>query len=355
MSSVNVPQYVRVALQTDQWIQNGKFFTPDAHVMTFLQEEANRIAAYRIKSWQFFSPLDAIPAAAGLGSRQRWRFAFHSSPLCSFYWCRFVMAPGDATNPVGHVGFSHAGVSLETAEANFNYGNTPGPDTPNWLGVGTSPTNDGNVIVQLTPDTDYEAQIVDFDNARIQSVSIWEVTLPRDTDNGYLQSGVVAGGPIMDDQRAALVTLLRELWKEQGAPLLTFASDTDDTAPARGDATPANLIDPTFTGAPTASSPGAFLQLAYHSTIRRGTVPCVFKVYAACAPAGTGHVYLTDAAGTDLADIWITSSTPQWWTTTVDLPATDAKYDLRFAGGGVTLFGLEVVSVYAVSLYQYED
>ena len=76
-------------------------------------------------------------------------------------------------------------------------------------------------------------------------------------------------------------------------------------------------------------------------------MPYVFKAFGAM-PAGTGHVYLKDSTGAVLATININAAAQAWYSTTVNLPNTEAKYDVHYDGDGVN-----TVSVYAVQLYEY--
>ena len=55
-------------------------------------------------------------------------------------------------------------------------------------------------LFELDADTDYEVNVYDADNARTAAVCIFEVALQRDTTNGYIVNGVVAGQDIDDAQ-----------------------------------------------------------------------------------------------------------------------------------------------------------
>jgi hypothetical protein len=72
----------------------------------------------------------------------------------------------------------------------------------------------------------------------------------------------------------------------------------------------------------------------------------VFAAYGSNA-SGNGSVVLKDSSGTILATITVTA-TNGWDSTTVNLPATNAKYDIQYAGGA----GATQTNLYAVSLYQ---
>lgn len=351
MTALNIPPHRRKAKQTNYWVRNGPFFVPDATFHAFMASEANALCRWRGKSWSFFTPLASIPVGA-VASRPRWRFAFRSSSHAKYIWARFVMAQiGKSGDPYGQFSLGdnpNPALAAPICTGIYHWGGLTGGGQ--GLGQGFAVGNDGVATVAITPDTDYYVMISDEGESRIVACSIYELAAESDTANGYLAGGHVAGAPILDAHRGDVVSMLRTAWKVNAAPLISWASNTDATSPTRTSATVANLITPTVTGAPTAASPGFTLSLARKSTVRRSpNVPCVMKAYGKCAGAGTGHVYLTDSTGTDVADVTINSSTEQWFSTTFNLPSTDGKFDLRFKSDGANL-----LTVRAASVYQYE-
>lgn len=353
MSTVNIPNACRAAKRTRSYARNGNLIRPNAEFHAFLEQEANRIASLRVKSWNLIGAMTPFTAPTWytypvVGTppteRVRWRFAMHTSTHCDH------MLIHGAFKPISTVGYATVvfvpvgGGTTVTTQIDFGLDAgipvlTTGPDDLDFFQVPTA---------ALVADTAYEVKVSDNYGSRLVSMSISEVSKAADTANGYLGSAISNGAPILDEHRELITEMLRAAWISGAAPLWTFAPYGGGIT--RTSATVANLTDQTLTGAPTVAWPGAYLQLAHHSTERRVTVPCVFKAYGSCANVGNGHVYLTDASGNDLGDIEIDSSTPGWFTTTqVDLPATDAWYYLRVNGNGADL-----LTVDAVSLYQYE-
>ncbi len=346
MSTVIFPSTARVAMKSLGRFRNGMY--PDADPVAFLQQEANRIVAYRGKSWSVCAPMEAPPAGGG-ASRTRWRMFIHTSTHCRYVAVRVLSVPSNnAGNPISRVAFIIAGDPAPSATADFAYGATTADDVPDTIAVEQTRPLSGATLVDLLPDTDYEIHVDDIDNARTLAVCLFEVGLEHTTENGYIANGVVNGQNITDDHREQMTGVLRDAWLRNGAPIITWSSDVDSASPTRTSATIANLIDG-VTGSPTAAPAGFTLSLAHRGSLRRGAnIPCGMRVYGKCAGVGSGHVYLTNSAGTDVADCEIDLSTEQWFTTgAFDLPAVDGKYDLRFNSDGSNL-----LTVRAVSLYQ---
>lgn len=355
MTTVNIPQYARKALKTSQWMRNNLYV--DAYVQSFLAEETNRICRWRTKAISFSTPIDAIPAVTGT-SRSRWRAVYRATTFAKYLWIKFELArcnlgagAGGATgDPFGKLLVQDSGgATVGTAE--FHYGANPGvtvSDVPSEWGTGYVAITSGGSIVSLTPGTDYYLTVSDEQGARVISACVYEESAAGDTANGYLDGGVAAGGPIYDEDRGDMVTMLRDAWKHNAAGIWYWASHTDATAPSRTTNTGANLIDQTV-GFSAASHPGVTIDLANRSTIRRGTVPCAWYVYAKQAAGTGGTMKLVGISGGILATLTITSTTAQWYSTTVNLAASSDRWGLLVAGNNVN-----ATTFYASSLFQYE-
>jgi hypothetical protein len=125
VSNVNVPQYLRAALQTRKLIRNGAY--PDMAAQSWFDDETNRIVAYRTKSCSFSTAITRIPALSAT-SRPRWRGVIHTSSFAKYLWVKFVLAQvplgaggGSATgDPYGLLTVKDVGgTTLGTAEAHF--------------------------------------------------------------------------------------------------------------------------------------------------------------------------------------------------------------------------------------------
>lgn len=347
MTVVSAPYGARKPLLSKLVFRNGLY--PEAGRHSFVAEEANRVARYCTKSWHFTSPLLAVPAAGG-ASRTRWRAFIHTSPHCRYAYVRFLSLPSNnAGHPISRVSFTVSGDIAPSATADHAPGGITDDDGLDTISIGQQRTMSGFSLVDLTANTDYEIQVDDIDNARTLAVSIFEVSLAPDTDNGYAQSTFVAGQDILDVHREQLTVMERLLWKRSAAPLITWSCDGDsDAYVATGTK---NVIDGTSTTVTTAT-PGWTIDCRYRTTVRRASsgVPVIFRAYAKTA-ATTGAVYLKNSSGTILATCALSSATAAWVSSgAFYLPATLAKYDIH----GAVLTGLGNTTVYAASLYQHE-
>lgn len=349
MTLVNIPSVYRAAMTTSKRIYNGCY--PDASVMTLLQEEANRVVAYRVKQWTLASPVGSVPAAGG-SSRVRWNTYIHTSTHCAFAWVRFLAFPNGTTDSaITQVTFTVPGAGAPAATISFEHGSSTDSDVPDAISVGAARATDSSGFVDLLPDQDYEVRVYDNANARTLAVCIFEYALPHDTANGYIASGVVAGTPILDTDRAVMVPLLNAAWKVNGRPLFTWSCDTDSdvSVSASGDK---NVLDTSITTV-SSTSPGPLLNMTHQSTVRRASsgVPVIMRAYMKTSiVTATATVKLKDSAGSTLATCSTTSTTATWVSSgAFYLPETLAKYDVHV---GVT--GLGQGSCYAVALYSYE-
>lgn len=346
MTAVNFPSSARGALTTLKPFRNGRY--PDALYHSYVAEEANRVAFYCVKSWSFASPIASVPSAGGV-STTRWRAFIHTSTHCRYAWVRFLTMPSNNTGtPVSVAQFTPAGSGVPSAECSFYPGAQTDSDLVSTITPGQARTIYGGAFVDLDADTDYEIQIVDQDNCRTLAVSVFEIGLQRDTDNGYIENTFVGGQEILDTHRSSLIGLTRDIWLRNGAPLITYSSSTDATAYANTGTR--NILDASTTV--TTSTPGFTIDCRYRSTLRRASsgVPCIMRAYLKTA-ATTGAALLKDSSGATLATCTTSSATAAWVSSgAFYLPATTAKYDLY----GSTVAGLGNTTVYAVSVYQLE-
>jgi hypothetical protein len=320
-----------------------------------MQEETNHLLWVRSKQvgrWR--SPIQSVHTTNSAGSSlNRWRFVYHAGTHATRLYARMIAAraytDGTPAEPFVRL-LIELSDGTDVGTIDFHMSNVQrSSDTPNEWSETVLPLRDSNGdIVELTPDTDYYGTFIDFDGGRLISATVYETSLAADTDNGYLPDGPVAGSPVFDEDRGDLTTVLRNAWKRNAAALWHWAADTDALAPTNTTATDTNVIDASTSV--SAASAGATLDLRNRSTVRRTTVPCKLFVYGknTVGTGSSGQVQLKDSGGTNLVTINLTSTTAAWFSATVDLPATLAKYDVTFdTGAGTT-------TVYAFSLIQYE-
>lgn len=349
-------RHAKAPLEQHQYARNGKL--PNAFMQAELADHINHAARFRLKEVARFSSglVSGIPPGNSV-THTRWRFAFRPSPYMTTMHARAWMAPTESTTadaPHVRVVFNtDATATGEQAEIILSYGASPfDADTPSQL---VSMSN----IAQDSPgvDTDFSTgspayrddvlycDVQEWYGARCVGISIYEGELLTLTDP--CAEGVSIGRPIFDKDRQDAVTATRALWKQGAAHLFNWSVSLDSNVLTRTSATSINVVDNTST-AISAATPGYTLDLRNKSTLRRGTVPCVFTAYGSI-PSGSGTVLLKDSGGSTVATVTINDSFPQWFTTTVDLPATLSKYDVHYAGNGT-----QTVSVYAASLFQVE-
>lgn len=285
--------------------------------------------------WRSPGRVSSVVAAGG-ATRTRWRGAVHTGKFTVGMYVRVVMALSTgAVNP--YATFQLVGV--DTLE--FYYGSTLGTPTD-------APIEFGHFIqaINCSPNSDYEFEFADHDDSRLVSAVVYEQKAQSDTDEGYLPTQYAVTQPIYDALRQSLAPLATEMWTHSGGTHVHWSADTDAAARTRTSTTDINLLDNVSTSV-SANSLGWTLDNVYRNTASTTTVPYVFKALGKVAAGAGGHVYLKNSAGTVLATLTITATSPTWYSTTVSLPNTEAKYDVHFDGDGTNL-----CTVYAVSLYE---
>lgn len=344
---ITTSRTVSPPIQITRWIRNGKH--PNALLESMLGEAMNQAAMFRTKqpfSWSTISGAGGTPASAGAGSRNRWRFAFHTGPYTQAVNVIVMMQSqntGLDSDAYAQLDLTNAaGTTSET----FHYGNSPYASAT----YGIDAMAMVQKIVLVTPDTDYTGLFTDVDNGRIFSACVFELASLTQNFNGYLPQNFTAMGPIFSQYRENLATVGRNLWRRGAAHVLNFTSDVDANAPGTAGVTPLNILDTTVsTIDPT--TPGFTIDMTGKARLSQSTgVPVVMRVFANSA-VGTGSVFFKNSAGATLmsiADTWTPGQS--WQTVTGMLPAGVDKYDIQLAGDASFVF-----TVYAVSIYEYES
>jgi len=331
---LHVRRYVRNGL-----IPHAIFESEVGAALNFCGAVRNR----ELFSWGV--PLTSIPGAGG--DRVRWRAAAHTGPLLRRLRATICAArnDADALEPSCTIYVTNADQSVTYGSAEFVYGNNFGTapgNTPDEFGIGEL------IIGGVPADTDVYLRIDDNDHGRIVSVTIHEESKKLLASNGYLLPSVVSvGGPIDDARRGSSYALATSLWKRGAAHLFNWTVDLDASKITTTGGTFKNIVDNSSTSV-SAATPGWTLDLRYCRTLGQTTVPCVFKCYGSATVGDTAEVSLVDSGGSPVATISVNSPTNGWFSATVNLPATLAKYDVHYADpdGGT-------ISLGACSLYQY--
>jgi len=242
MTVINISKNAKAPIQTAQHVRNGKY--PGAELQNLIADRAGHSAYVRTKL-VYRSPgfiigtADAalIPASTS-GTRYRWRFPYHAGPYAKHLFVDFQLAAqdnGSATSPYGKLEISTSPTYATVLyAASMSWGSAPSAysDVPLNFGGGTTTLQDPATpsdltAVSVTPLTQYFGRFADIDYARIQSVAVWEVSLPPDTDNGYAPNTVGAGSPIFDEDRADPAEMGRKLWAYGAQTLWHWSVDTD--------------------------------------------------------------------------------------------------------------------------------
>lgn len=348
MTAVNVSLQVPSRLSHLRATRNGQIV--QASEQERIAVQTNQILRFRRKLLFASNGQLVAPLTSASGTINRWRFRCHLGYGTSGLVVQFLMGLHDRSAGNGdRYGklevFNTSDVSLGSTEAHF--GNTlvliPS-NTPNEFSASQ------HFIDGLTENTTIHGRFTNENDGRIIAASVWEYALTPDTVNGYAPSNYAINTPIYDADRSLPLTLLTNMWKRNGPHLFNFGVEQDSAAITNSTATDTNVIDNSSTSV-SASSPGPTFDLRFMRTLTKTTVDVVFAVFAKISVAGqTGQVKIKNAAGSTLGTVTVNSTTTQWYTTTVSLPATEAKYDFTFAASVV---GGNFITFYHLSVYAY--
>ncbi len=346
-------QYAKAPIEPSQFARNGQY--PDGFMQAELSDVANRCALFRLKQLACFGSYSQnVPSNGGDDERVRWRFRFVSSPYAAAIIFKASLAQGipesSSSRPRVRLRVANnAGTTQGDAELNFGASGANESNPEDLANIWTFVVSSGTTIWAPTANTAYQGTISDLDCGRVIGATVYEVSLNTDAP---FNAGHGLGTPILDLHRQELVAGtgasanggLRQMWKTQAAPLFQWTVQTAATARTRSSATAINVIDNAATAA-AADKPGYTLDLRNKSTIRRTTVPVTFYAYGADAVGTGGVVQIRDSTDTVVASI-TAMTTAGWYTTTADLPATLAKYDLFYKGDGTNTFTLSHICAY---------
>ena len=350
-ATIFVDPAVHPQIQPAAWCRNGMLV--HASYQHQLAALANQVTRYRTKELfaSCFSPVDNT-VVRSVTLQNRWRFAGHTSPRCDTILARVIMGTTALTvgtsDPYGRLElFNAAGTSLGYGDYHF------GVNTLN-LTVSTAPYNlaVGTIAVDASafPDTDIYGLFSDVQGSRLAAVSVYEISQFSYVTNGYLPQNYAIGAGIYDVDRQGVSETASALWKRGAAPVFTFSSELDSTAPSTASTSDINLIDSSATVSP--NSAGYVIDVRYCSRKSSPTlVPCVLYAYASTNGTQACSVKLKDATGAVVSTATLPfTGAAQWKTVAFSLPAAGpAKYDLHFSGK----LG-DTITVMAAGVYQYQ-
>lgn len=340
-------------IQLNRWCRNGK--SPAAQLLNQQNDSANQAVICRTKEVFRGGATFFDEATSGsTGDRIRWRFAFHTGPYAHALGVVVLMRPQD----VGYDTSSYVRLDLSESATEspvdlsqtFVHGLSPlgATEARGWQYL----QEVTHIIDGVSADTDYYGIFVDVDYARIQAATVFE--LASMTENtGYLANNVTAMSSVLDVYRQNLATITRALWRRGGSQVLNWYTGDNNATKITGrltsSATPKNVVDDSSTSV-SAATPGWTLSLTNHDRVSQTSgVPCVMKAFGSMSAGTAGEVYLKDSGGNTIASITnVFTTTPQWHSTTFNMPATTAKYDIWYATAS------DDFTLRAVSIYEHE-
>lgn len=339
-------------IQTNRWFRNGKH--PDVSAFNQMNDHMNQAMIFRTK--ELFSILGDLGSAPGIqatsvvGTRNRWRFAFHLSPYTHALLARVVMFPPSSN--YGNDTFAKLKIYSDATETTlvstteFHYG--PGPNGAVSVGGWQYHRIVDKFIEGLTADADYFGLFTDETYGRLQSAAIADMQSMTENYSGYLPTNFTEQSQILDEYRQNLVTPMPGLWKRAGSKVLNWTANIQSSPQTIAVNTATNILDGTSTTY-SSSIPGYTLVMTGKNRLSQTGVPCVVKAFMSCTSASNGVVHLRDSTGAIVATCTNTlGAGVTGWIASSVVNLTSGKYYLTHQTAAGTL------STYAVSIYEYE-
>jgi hypothetical protein len=346
-------------IQIRRFARNGSI--PSSALENLKNESLNQATVHRTKTYfEHIGFLGTGTVGVSADSTNvKWRSAFRTGPFCHAMYCSIVMAPPlpGATNEYAQLDiYSNATETTLVSSTKFNYGSNSST-TASWS---WNQIREMNQMIALSPNTDYYAKISSANGGsfagRLVSACAFELASLTEHNDGYLPQNLAAHQPILDAYRQAQVSVLKQSWEGYGSKIFTWSVDPGansrtgyGTGPGfdwlnTSSATGTNILDAgqfdTKSTGVSVNTPGFYPDMSWKNRKRQTTgVPCVFKAFGKREPGGSGgHVELKDSTGAVLATLTPFTDTPQWISTTVNIPASAAKYDVHFRTASGTLY-----------------
>jgi hypothetical protein len=342
-------------IQSGRWFRNPRH--PDANVFSQMCAGVNAGMVFRTK--EIFSCGQVLGASAGIGlsstalSRKRWRFAFHASPFHFSLFCSAIMYPQStgynadayATLKV----YSDATETTLVGSTEFHYGANPlqSASITGWQHL----REINRFIEGLTPNTTYYAVVADESYGLIQSLCVADIQSATQGNNGYLPTTFTTESMLLDEYRSNVVEPLADLWNRGGAKVCNWTVDSQSSPRTNATMTQTNIIDGSSTTYGT-SVPGVTLCMTGKAWLSQSSgVPCKVFAYLDSTSANNGQIVVRNEAATvsTTVDYLGLANTPQWFSSTINLPATSGKYYITSAQTAAA----STIKVHAVSIIEY--
>ena len=325
-------------IDDERFSSNG--MVPSAALATRLAETFNFIGA-RAKKLVFCraQPLYAVSYGSG-GATEFWPLRFRTGENTT----GLRILAGLALTDFGFVSAPEFSCSVKTEAAV-----TVASKTWKYSGFSSSatvlPTDIHHIhdtITGLSPGTAYQISNTVLNGGKLVYLAIAELESRHvnDATTAVCNPGeILPDGPIYDSHVQDLVEANNELWRHNGAQLISWAAPYDlNSAPQ---------ITATSYTAVTAAGGGFNLFTQYHNTVNRSTIPVRFAFYTRRA-SGVGTCSMKFTDGTNSLEI--TGMTGGWSTTTAGTipPQNGTNWTLQ---AKVTSGTFEI---YAACLYEWE-
>jgi hypothetical protein len=340
MTSPVTKRYPHV-IQHSQWCRNG--LVPDAAFATVSRNAQNHILGYRKKVVFQTSdrPLTVGHTSSGTAFRFRCQTGHGTTHLVYVLWLALSTDSAN-TDPTVVLTTKIAGGATTTNTIHFGIRGVIAPyRTLNEATIRT-------VRVAVTANTTYECAIAIADYGCVQSACVYEegeAAVDSSVDY-YMNPSAGMDQPIYAADRYRHLRGLSHIWRHNGAHVLNysplFGAKTNATTTFK------NVIDNSTSV--TAATPGfnvfPFLENSCRLSDSKA-IDLIFAVHGKTSAGSDGEVKLQNASGA-IVSITNISTTEQWYTTTVSVPAVDTvgKVDIWFRKASAGTTTLNAVSVY---------
>lgn len=336
--------YVPLVIHPNRDARNGMY--PATSFYGRLQQAVNHLTGYRHKTvfqrqWRLGNKAYVGASSTNL-ARFRWRTS-HGAEYVRIVMLQCVSgsSTGDPRTEIEFVNVTDAVTTTAGPWQGFIDTVSSGDEPSTWRMV-----SDTHAV---TPGKVYTATVKTYDSCRPMAILVMEIgggTIQEAVDY-YSATNIVADAPIFDSTREIMLGGLGAMYRQNGGLVVNWGNG-DGAASTRTSATHANVVDGASTGTPTAATAGYSCDMRYRNSSSRTTVPVELAVYGSI-PGGSGTVRAIDDSGNVIATATVNNATPQWFTATGSMQAAALKFDFQLAGDGAN-----TVSVYAVSLIEYE-
>lgn len=369
VETVNIPVAPAVPAPM-QMARNGLYV--NAFNSGRLMDLANHLARHRPKCIAGFATT-SMHVGGGLHpgpphwvspatTRERWRFAYHSSPYAGLLRVELIQLRQELDGGVIHAVAGTIVITVSTMAgtpvATATIAGAPGAiDSDDnllsmrnmFLATAVFVDPSTGAPVALPVDTDLQVLVEEKEFARIVSLCMYEDTLPGDTGNGHLMPNISSQTPILAEHRQDVANILRSMWLRGSKHVFNWSrliriSDGAVSSPSTTSATLTNILDGASTSV-TASSVGFYTDLSVGlARLNIAGVKAVVQVWGKCTSASNGLVRLKQASGGQI-DVGPFTTSFSWVSGTAQLDASAGKIDMMFSTAAGT-FTVGAVSVY---------